>query len=312
MKKICFRVLSVWVLVVLPLFLVACQEPASKPVNIVTTIKPVQALVQAIVGDQLTSVQLIPNGASPHFYALKPSDRSLLAKADVVFRIDASMESFLNPVLEGQTDTQVVNLADATGIRLQALETHADTHDEHHHHNHAGHAYDMHIWLDADNGIAMVQRILAVLQSLDQDKADSYAANAMALIAAIKNTDQMIKQQLATVTQVPYLVQHDAWRYFEQRYQLNKVAAVKGISGQQPGAASVQRLLRLIEEQSIACLFTEPAFEAGMVKLLKEETSIKTGILDPLGVDLPMNQQTYPAILQAAGGSLLACLKNAH
>jgi zinc transport system substrate-binding protein len=314
MKKIRLRLLLV-VLSVLSVSLVPCQAADNKPVNIVTTIKPVQALVQAIAGDQLTSVQLIPNGASPHFYALKPSDRKLLARADVLFRIDETLESFLNAALEGQSTLQVINLTGVEGVQLHAFEKHEDEkdghHDDHQHHHH-GNEYDVHIWLDADNGIAMVQKIVAVLQSLDQANADVYAENANALIAAIQEADQAIKQKLEVIKQVPYLVHHDAWGYFEKRYQLNRVDAVNNISGQQPGAASVQRLLALIKEKNIKCLFIEPSFEASMVKLLKEETGIKTGMLDPLGVDIPMNGQTYPALLQAASDDLFACLKNAH
>lgn len=313
MKKLRLRLLLL-VLSVLSVSLVPCQAADNEPVNIVTTIKPVQALVQAIAGDQLTSVQLIPNGASPHFYALKPSDRKLLARADVLFRIDETLESFLNAALEGQSKLQVINLTGVEGVQLHAFEKHeeekAGHHDEHHHHH--GHEYDVHIWLDADNGIAMVQKILAVLQSLDQTNADVYAENASALIAAIKETDQAIKQELEVIKQVPYLVHHDAWGYFEKRYQLNRIDAVNDISGQQPGAASVQRLLALIKKENIKCLFIEPSFEASMVKLLKEETGIKTGMLDPLGIDIPMNKQTYPALLQAASDDLLACLKNTH
>lgn len=93
----------------------------SKPLQIVTTIKPLQSLVLAILGDQLenqaSSFQLIPDYASPHSASFKPSDIRKVSQADIIFRIDEHMEVMLNPLLE-KHQKKLISLAETEGIAL--------------------------------------------------------------------------------------------------------------------------------------------------------------------------------------------------
>ena len=68
--------------------------------QIVTTIKPLQAIVTAISADIADSHQLIPDSASPHSYSFKPSDIRKVKRANVIFRIDEHLEVMLSPVFE--------------------------------------------------------------------------------------------------------------------------------------------------------------------------------------------------------------------
>lgn len=97
------------------------QTETSQALQIVTTIKPVQSIVLAILGDQLqgrvTSFQLIPDYLSPHDASFKPSDIRQVTQADIIFRIDEHMEVMLNPLLENYHQ-KVVSLADTEGVKL--------------------------------------------------------------------------------------------------------------------------------------------------------------------------------------------------
>ena len=107
---------------------------------------------------------------------------------------------------------------------------HAD-HEEHgeeaHRHeeggDHAGHdhsGYDMHIWLDPENAKAMVGAIEAALSQADPDNEDAYGANAEALIAELDALTEEITARLAPVADRPFVVFHDAYHYFEERFGL--------------------------------------------------------------------------------------------
>ena len=105
------RILTVFLLLCVPVLQSCQQETASKPL-VVSTIKPVQALVYAVAGgDQGTIAlhQLLPDGASPHHYALKPSDRRLLEQASAVFYVGVGLANFLSKSLSNLApDTQRV------------------------------------------------------------------------------------------------------------------------------------------------------------------------------------------------------------
>ncbi len=301
------RILTILLLLCLPV-LQSCQvEPPAKPV-IVSTIKPIHALVYAIAGGENSPLdirQLLPDGASPHHYALKPSDMRTLETARVVFRIGSGLETFLDkPLATAIPSRAVITLADTTGIQaLGSRHQHGD--------DHAGHAAgsaDLHLWLNPVNAIAMSREIARALSDVDSAHQADYFANAQQLIAKIEATDVRIRQQLAPLSQQPYLSFHDAWQHFDTHYGLNFAGAVTLDVSRLPGARHVQDIRKIIEEKRAVCLFQEPQFPPAMVKTLVEGSNIRIGELDPLGMALTLDKDSYPTLLQAAADSFQECL----
>ncbi len=117
--------------------------------RVVTTIKPVQSLAAAVMAGVGEPQMLLPPGASPHDYALKPSDARALDQADVVFWIGRPLESFfVKPVQSLTGKARVVALASAPDLVLLPARTggaweahdhdheHEDEHDHDHDHDH--------------------------------------------------------------------------------------------------------------------------------------------------------------------------------
>ncbi|QQZ28503.1 zinc ABC transporter solute-binding protein [Thiothrix subterranea] len=301
------RILTIFLLLCLPV-LQSCQsEPPAKPV-IVSTIKPIHALVYAIAGGENSPLdirQLLPDGASPHHYALKPSEMRTLETARVVFRIGSGLETFLDkPLATAISTREVITLADIQGIQaLGARQQHGDEHA-----GHTAHSADSHLWLNPVNAIAMSREIARALSAVDSAHQAEYLANAQQLIAEIEATDARIRQQLAPLSQQPYLSFHDAWQHFDTHYGLNFAGAVTLDVSRLPGARHVQDIRKIIEEKQAVCLFQEPQFSPAMVKTLVEGSAIHIGELDPLGMELPLDKDTYPKLLQAAADSFQQCL----
>ncbi len=301
------RILTILLLLCLPV-LQSCQvEPPAKPV-IVSTIKPIHALVYAIAGGENSPLeirQLLPDGASPHHYALKPSDMRTLETARVVFRIGSGLETFLDKPLATAIPTRaVITLADTPGIQaLGSRHQHGDDHA-----GHAANSADLHLWLNPVNAIAMSREIARALSVADSAHQADYLANAQQLIAQIEATDARIRQQLAPLSQQPYLSFHDAWQHFDTHYGLNFAGAVTLDISRLPGARHVRDIRKIIEEKRAVCLFQEPQFSPAMVKTLVEGSNIRLGELDPLGMELTLDKDTYPTLLQTAADSFQQCL----
>ncbi len=83
---------------------VTCAASAS-PLSIVTTIKPLALIVNDIAGPRANVDVLLPTNASPHDYALKPSDIKKLKTADMVVWVGPELELFLEKVLLRQKNT---------------------------------------------------------------------------------------------------------------------------------------------------------------------------------------------------------------
>ncbi len=298
----------------------ACQSKTTEKPIIISTIKPIQALVYAVAGGADSSFelhQLLPDGVSPHHYALKPSDSRLLSQAKVVFQIDKGLETFMDKLAQTlPAQTKLISLAHAKNVQLLPLRTkheHEDeTAEEHAQHDAQMETtstdMDWHIWLDPANAIAMTEAIADTLSQLDSANASRYHANAAHLNQQIQATDQRLIQQLQAAQHKPYLTFHDAWQYFDKHYALQFAGAVTLDASRQPGTRHVVEIRQLITQKQAVCLFQEPQFPPALVKTLVENSSITVGELDPLGANLPLDNYTYSHLLEQAADSFDNCL----
>lgn len=310
------RILTIFLLLCLPV-LQSCQRESSAKPLVISTIKPIQALVYAVAGGNggpLEIRQLLPDGASPHHFALKPSDMRSLENAQIIFRIGSGLETFLDkPLANLPATTQVIDLSEANGVNhLYSRSAHADAAtpgsadtEQHNRHNE-----DLHIWLNPQNAIAMSHAIDNALSAIDPAHAAQYHTNTQQLIQQITTADAHIRQQLAPFSHKPYLSFHDAWQHFDSHYGLSFAGAVTLDASRLPGARHIWDIRKIIEEKQAVCLFQEPQFSPALVKTLVEGTGIKLGELDPLGMQLPLNGDTYITLLQTAANAFQKCLED--
>ena len=102
---------------------------------------------------------------------------------------------------------------------------------------------------------------------------------------------------------------HDAWQHFDTHYGLNFAGAVTLDVSRLPGAKHVQDIRKIVEEKQAVCLFQEPQFSPTLVKTLVEGSDIRIGELDPLGMGLPLDDNTYITLLRQAAERFQQCLQ---
>ena len=290
---------------------------------VLSTIKPVHMLVRAVAGDIADSAQIIPDYASPHSYSFKPSDLRRLSKADLVFRIDAHMESFLDKSLTSIAKGKLISLSDAEDLTLlkanHSHEAHEaynkdkdheehEAHDEEHESDDAA-ENDYHLWLNPDNATAIVKQIRDQLIKLDTANSAQYTENAQQLIDSIAEKDKAISLQMSEVTNSPFIVMHDAWQYFSKHYTLNQLSSVTLQEDLRASAKSISEVRELIRSEGVTCVVTEPNFRLDTVNILTEGFAVNTAQIDPLGRDIKSDLQGYPELLQNTADKLLSCLK---
>lgn len=288
--------------------------------NVVASIKPVHSLVSAVMAGVGEPTLIVKGAASPHTYALKPSDAGALESADIVFWTGHGMELFLADALETlASNAKVVELADSPGIELLpvreggAFEPHeheGEAHDhEHEEHEHAEEGGDMHFWLDPENAKLMVTQIVTTLAEADPENAAAYQANAEAELVKLDALEAELAATLAPVADRPFIVFHDAYQYFEARFGLNLAGSVTVTPDVMPGAARIDELKAKVSSLGATCVFAEPNFEPTIIAAISEGTIAKTGILDPEGGALTAGADLYPTLLRGLATSLVDCLR---
>jgi len=267
--------------------------------RVVASLVPVHALVAGVMRGVGTPTLLL-RGGSPHTATLRPSEARALQDADVVFWVGEDLEAFLaRPLKSLPRGARVVALSEAAGVDLLAL---GDDHDH-------DHAVDLHIWLDPANAQAMVAEVVATLSAADPANAARYRANGAAVREDLAALDVELRQVLAPISNRPYVVFHDAYRYFERRYGLTPAGAIAVSPDRRPGARTLRTIRARIVSTGALCVFTEPQFEPAVVRSIVAGTGARTGVLDPLGAGLDPGPGAYATLMRNLAGALAACLE---
>ena len=273
-------------------------------------------------------VLLVRGGASPHSYTMKPSDAKALSAADLVVWVGPELEGFLEKPLKANAPKATrLTLMEQKGMTLLqsreggSWEAHDHGHEAHDHkdHDHKGHDHaadhdddhdelNSHIWLDPANARAIVSATADALAARDAANAEAYRTNADRTLQAIDALDAELKATLAPLKDKPFVVFHDAYQYFEARYDLSAVGSITVSPDRRPSAKRLSAIRAKIAGLNAACVFAEPQFEPTLVRTVVEGTKARTGVLDPEGADLPEGEALYPTLLRNLAASLRGCL----
>ena len=296
-------------------------------VSVVVSSKPIHALVASVMAGVGTPDVLVSGAASPHSYAMKPSDAKKANTADVFFRVSESLEPFTGKLVSSlPKSVKIVSLAEAPGLTLLERRTGGAFQDHDHGHDH-GHSHgkkakakhkhdhdhdhdedDPHVWLDPNNAKAMVRHIADVLSAAAPDKAAQIKANADAEIGRLDALASDLEQQLKPLAGKPFVVYHDAYQYLEKRYGLQAVGSLTVNPDVTPSGRRLRDLRRKITETKAEFVFAEPQFEARITNLIADGTKARTGTLDPEGTTLTPGPELYHTLMRNLAEGLKGCL----
>jgi zinc transport system substrate-binding protein len=300
---------------------------AQAEVKVLTSIKPLQLIAAAIQDGTGEPAVLLPPGASPHHYALRPSDLRQVRDATLVYWIGPSLEAFLPAVLKERQGPSVA-VQDLPGLHLRRFgaehehgdDDHDEAHgDEHghaqggepeyaHDHDHRPGSLDAHLWLAPANARVIATRLAADLSQADPANAARYAANLEAFEVQLTAKDQALRAQLAPVAGKPYFVFHEAFDYFEEAYGLAHRGVFALGADVQPGARHVAAMREELKAAGPTCVFTEPPLQPKIATTLSSGLPVTLVELDPLGARVAVNGQGYAGLLQGVADTLSGCL----
>ena len=317
--------------------------PANADIKVVASIKPIHSLASYLM-DGINKPDLIVDGySSPHGFALKPSHAKMLQEADIIFYVGEDLENFLEkPLKSVAKKAEKIELMEVKGLtKLKFRERnifddhddhghdedghkeddHAeheheedghkeDDHDDHGHEEdgHEGHAhgeYDPHIWLDPVNAKVILNEMVKHLIENDEKNASIYKSN---LNKALKDIDGLIKNVKSELNKdFKSIVFHDAYQYFEVRFNVTVLGAFTVNTDVMPGAEQLSEIREIIEHDKVSCIFSEPQFNPNIINAVAKDMNIKTGVLDPLGATLDPGKDLYFDLIKNMSKSFKGC-----
>ena len=299
--------------------------PANAELKVVTSIKPIHSLASYLM-DGIGKPELIVDGyGSPHGFSMKPSHAKMLQNADLIFWVGEDLENFLEKPLKSiAKKAEKIELIEIKGLNVlkfrerNIFDEHdhghddhgkkEDDHDDHDHDGHEGHAhgeFDPHIWLDTMNAKAMLNEMAEHLIENDPKNETKYKSN---LDKALKDIDTLTIEVMSDLSNsVSSIVFHDAYQYFEKRFNVNILGAFTVNTDVMPGAEQLAEIREIIEHDKVACVFSEPQFNPDIINAVAKDMKIKTGVLDPLGATLDSGKDLYFKLIRNMSASFKGC-----
>jgi len=291
---------------------------AASDIKVLVSIKPFHSLVSAIMQDVSEPLLLINGNNSPHSYALRPSSAENLQQADLVFWGGEILEGFLTKPLQSLASrAKLVSLQETAGLRLLPLRSGIgwQKHETDSANDHSAEdettstsGTDPHIWLDPYNAKIISSKIVEILTEMDPQNAQSYRRNGEKYGLRLELLDRKLKAEMTKVAETPYMVFHDAYQYFEKRYQLNVVGSMTLHIGFGSSVRRLTAVRKTIQKEKIRCIFSEPQFSPKLLQTVIAGTNVKQGTLDPLGAGLESGAELYFTLLNNLSHNLSSCL----
>ena len=312
--------------------------PANADIKVVASIKPIHSLASYLMNGVAKPDLIVDGYASPHGFAMKPSHAKMLQNADLIFWVGEDVENFLEkPLGSIAKKAEKIELMQIKGLQVLKFrernifddhddhghddhdkkedhDSHAkkEDHDDHgkkedhdDHERHAHGEFDPHIWLDPINAKVILNEMVEHLIENDPKNEAKYKSN---LDEALKDIDKLTIDVMTELSNsVSSIVFHDAYQYFEKRFNVNILGAFTVNTDVMPGAEQLAEIREIIEHDKVACVFSEPQFNPDIIKAAAKDMNIKTGVIDPLGATLNPGKDLYFSLIKNMSASFKGC-----
>ena len=303
--------------------------PANADIKVVASIKPIHSLASYLMNGVAKPDLIVDGYASPHGFAMKPSHAKMLQNADLIFWVGEDVENFLEkPLGSIAKKAEKIELMQIKGLQVlkfrerNIFDDHDDhghddhdkkeDHDDHgkkedhdDHERHAHGEFDPHIWLDPINAKVILNEMVEHLIENDPKNEAKYKSN---LDEALKDIDKLTIDVMTELSNsVSSIVFHDAYQYFEKRFNVNILGAFTVNTDVMPGAEQLAEIREVIEHDKVACVFSEPQFNPDIIKAVAKDMNIKTGVIDPLGATLNPGKDLYFSLIKNMSASFKGC-----
>ncbi len=297
-------------------------------IKVVTTIKPLHSLISRIMETRGEPQLIIEGTNNPHTFVFKPSHAKMIEEADIIFWIGEDLEAFMEKPLDSLAEkAQVISFMELSSIeKLKFREKnifddhdgHEDEHeghedeDDHGHkddhkdaHAHAHGEFDPHIWLDPENAKEMVKIIRDELIKIDPDGQRQYSVNTAGATLELDNLINSVEKELSK--DISYIVFHDAYQYFENRFGVIPAGALTLNPDVLPGAKQIADIQDVINDKGIKCIFSEPQYNPKIIETIGNDMKISTGVMDPLGAYIDAGPSMYSDLINGIANSIKDC-----
>jgi ABC-type Zn uptake system ZnuABC Zn-binding protein ZnuA len=232
---------------------------ADDRIQVVTTTTDLRSLTEAVGGERVAAVNLVPAAMDAEDYQPKPQDVLRLRNARLLVRVGLDYDLWVDRLL-AQTGKPEISrggpgYVDAS-FAIAVLELRGMSVGPGDGHAHG--SGNPHYWLDPKNAEIITGTILEALARIDPANAASYEANRTAFLARLRVKLAEWEAMLAPLKGMPIVAYHNSWPYFARRFRLDFVAFIETKPGVPPSPSHLASIVKTMRARGIRIVVREP------------------------------------------------------
>lgn len=253
--------------------------------TVTTTIYPLYSIAKEVGGDKIKLQNLIPFGVEAHGFDPTPADMAKLSKSDIFITSSDEMEPWKDKIVKSlKIEQKVFDMSEH--VKLRTIQEENDEHHENkkgdkHKHEHEHGEIDPHYWVSLNNYILMTETITKLFIEKDSTNKDFYIQNSNNYLAKVKALKEKYDLSMATCTNKKILVNHDAFGYFADDYEV-KQYSISGMSPEdKPSVKQISELINLVKNEKINTVFFEEFASPKVAQTIAKASNVKIDALRP-------------------------------
>lgn len=244
---------------IIALCVLASPGLAQDRVQVVTTTTDLRSLTEAVGGDRVLAVSLVPPNMDAEEYQPKPQDVLRLKAARLLVRVGLDYDLWVDRLLAqagkpeiGRGGPAYIDASFAIAVlELRGMSVGPSD-------GHAHGSGNPHYWLDPKNAETITANILEVLARIDPANAATYEANRQAFLARLNAKLSEWETKLSALKTMPFVAYHNSWPYFARRFRLDIVGFIETKPGVPPSPAHLAGIVRDMQARGVRIVVREP------------------------------------------------------
>jgi ABC-type Zn uptake system ZnuABC Zn-binding protein ZnuA len=290
---------------------VALASPglAQDRVPVVTTTTDLRSLTEAVGGDLVAAVSLVPPNMDAEDYQPRPQDVLRLKNARLLVRAGLDYDLWADRLLAQAGKPEISRggpgYVDAS-FAIAVLELRGMSVGPGDGHAHG--SGNPHYWLDPKNAEIVTGTILEALARIDPENAVRYEANREAFLVRLRAKLTEWESRLAPLRAMPMVAFHNSWPYFARRFRLDFIGFIETKPGVPPSPAHLAGIVRTMQARGARFVVREPqeperdvAFVARSARASIVTLAASVGALPNTGDYIALFDANVAALSAAAG-----------
>jgi ABC-type Zn uptake system ZnuABC Zn-binding protein ZnuA len=262
------------------LMLCAGVAAGQQPLRVVATTTDLKSLMQAVGGNRVQVVSLVPPQLDAEDYQPKPQDVARLRDAALLLRVGADYDLWVDKLAQQSGRRELarggeryvdgslgIALLDVRGTQVGPS---------------GGHAHgngNPHYWLDPANAVIITATLLEALARVDAPHTKFYEAQRDQFLQRLQNKMRDWEKAIAPAQGRPMLAYHNTWAYFARRFRLNFAATIEPRPGVPPSPSHLTGLKKIIQKQIVTVIVRQPNEPLKHAQFLADKSGAKLLVL---------------------------------